>query len=935
MRHNKAVSLSLTVWVVISLFLSNAKPILALGDRANQGSDRVRQEQRTSSTSMKIGNPDQTQVSEPGLPTDRIIVKYKSNMQAFSSPEQVSQMERVSNAAGMTLEYMRTMSGDSHVLQLPERMPVEQVQEISEQLMLLPEVEYAEPDLILTHGLVPNDPFYGSQWHYFDTYGINAPAAWDLTTGSSNVVMAVIDTGITNHADLSGRTVPGYDFISDVLMANDGNGRDNNPSDPGDWVTLADSSGYFAGCPVSDSSWHGTHVAGTMGAASNNGTGVAGVNWNSRILPVRVLGKCGGYTSDIADGMRWAAGLPVSGVPNNPNPAKVLNLSLGGFGACGTTYQNAINSIVSAGSVVVISAGNSNADASNYRPANCSGVITVAATSAAGSRAYYSNYGSTVEISAPGGDFSSDTGVLSTLNTGTTVPVADTYESYQGTSMAAPHLSGVVSLMFSLNPHLTPSQVLQILQSTANPFFSGGTCTTSNCGAGIVDAGAAVNAVPPRITSFSPVTGQVGTNVTISGFNFARVTSVRFNGVSASFSIISPISISATVPAGATDGPITVTNPGGTATSSFTFTIPAVVVGSGIYDDYDSAWSYAGTWNTLSTSGPYNNTLHQTTTAGSYGEVSFTGTQVKLTYLKAPGRGSFDVYIDGIKVVTLNENSASVVRQASWTSWMLTYGVHAIRIQSLGNGWIDLDALEVFGGPDLAAPAAISTLSAATGVENGAVNLTWTAVGDDGSTGTASSYLVRYSASPITSGTWDAATPVSAGVPAPKPAGQSESMTVTGLNSGSTYYFAVRAQDEVPNLGAASNSPSAVAAVIPAAGAGTYDGNNSWFGRVGNWALLTTSGPYANTLNYSSSIGDYATFTMNGSSFVLYYTQYTNRGNIEVYVDNVLVTTINANGALVWQKTWVSPNLGAGVHTVRFVHASGTYIDIDAIQVSP
>lgn len=183
--------------------------------------------------------------------------------------------------------------------------------------------------------LVPNDPQYTNQWHYKGTYGIDAPAAWDIITGSTDIVVAVIDTGICNHADLAGRYLPGYDFVSDVLVANDGGGRDGDASDPGDWITAAeDGSGYFAGCGASDSSWHGTHVAGTIGAASNNNFGVAGINWVSKILPVRVLGKCGGNTSDIIDGMRWAAGLTVAGVPANPYPAKVLNMSLGGSGAC-------------------------------------------------------------------------------------------------------------------------------------------------------------------------------------------------------------------------------------------------------------------------------------------------------------------------------------------------------------------------------------------------------------------------------------------------------------------------------------------------------------------------------------------------------------------------------------------------------------------------
>ncbi|MCU0500306.1 MAG: S8 family peptidase [Anaerolineae bacterium] len=422
-------------------------------------------------------------------------------MLGTTGPASALALQRLSDAAGVSLTYVREMSGDAYVLGLPSPMPLPEVQAIADRISALPEVQYAEPDAIMQHTLTPNDPQYGNQWHYFapgaGQYGINAPAAWDITTGSASIVVAVIDTGITNHADLAGRSVPGlgYDFITNVASANDGNGRDSDPSDPGDWVTANE---CFAGSSASNSSWHGTHVAGTIGAASNNGMGVAGVNWSSRIVSARVLGKCGGTISDIADGMRWSAGLAVAGVPANANPAKVLNLSLGGSGACGTTYQDAINAIVAAGATVVISAGNSNADASGFRPANCNGVITVAATNRNGSRSYYSNYGATVEISAPGGEtnVSSSNGVLSTLNTGTQGPLADKYAYYQGTSMAAPHVAGVASLMLSRNPWLTPAQVLSLMQSTATAFPGGSSCTPSLCGSGIVNAGAAVAAVP-------------------------------------------------------------------------------------------------------------------------------------------------------------------------------------------------------------------------------------------------------------------------------------------------------------------------------------------------------------------------------------------------------------------------------------------------------
>ena len=222
---------------------------------------------------------------------------------------------------------------------------------------------------------------------------------------------------------------------------------------------------------MSNSSWHGTHVSGTIGAVSDNGIGVAGINQNSKIQPLRVLGKCGGYTSDIADAIRWSAGLPVSGIPNNnPTPDRVVNISLGGSGACDSVTQSAINAAVAAGTVVVVAAGNSNSDASNFTPANCNNVITVAATGHTGSRAYYSNYGTSVEIAAPGGDAQLGKTILSTLNAGTQGPGADSYANYQGTSMATPHVVGIVSLMLSLNPSLTPAQVTTMLQATATPF---------------------------------------------------------------------------------------------------------------------------------------------------------------------------------------------------------------------------------------------------------------------------------------------------------------------------------------------------------------------------------------------------------------------------------------------------------------------------------
>src|SRR6185295_4575815 len=219
--------------------------------------------------------------------------------------------------------------------------------------------------------------------------------------------------------------------ISDPAAANDSDGRDPDGSDPGDWVSQSDINGALRGrnCTAESSSWHGTMTAGVMAANGNDAAWTAGINWAAKILPVRVLGKCGGYDSDIADGMSWAGGLSVTGVPDNPTPAHVINLSLGGSGRCGTTYTRAINAILARGvtRAIVVAAGNENTNASNAVPASCPGVIAVAATSVTGQKASYSNFGSTVAIAAPGGDSGPKANLIVALsNTGTTIAQADT-----------------------------------------------------------------------------------------------------------------------------------------------------------------------------------------------------------------------------------------------------------------------------------------------------------------------------------------------------------------------------------------------------------------------------------------------------------------------------------------------------------------------------
>jgi subtilisin family serine protease len=438
---------------------------------------------------------------------DALIVQPAQGRSAGQIRARVARLTGEAAALGKTVG-----TGEARSIDLPEDAPVDDLRELADQLVSEGLAEYAEPDLRMAVFVV-DDPLYPLQWHLFGkgttgtTHGIDVEAAWKRTTGSPDVTVAVLDTGHRPHPDLDSRIVPGYDMISDPKAARDGDGRDPDPTDEGDWLNTGDCA---TGTPARPSSWHGLHVAGTIGASTNNSIGVAGVDQRAKLQHVRVLGRCGGSMSDVADGIRWAAGLPVSGVPVNATPARVINLSLGGAGECETTLQSAVDAAITAGSVVIAAAGNANLNAANTTPANCSRVITVAATGPAGDRGGaivggirkpYSNYGEVVDIAAPGGDNSfSGGGVVSTHNDGGTTAKNHTYAGLVGTSMAAPHVSGVVSLMLAARPSLTPRQSRELLLGTTRPFGSSSgafRCSSSktaayHCGAGIVDAGAAV-----------------------------------------------------------------------------------------------------------------------------------------------------------------------------------------------------------------------------------------------------------------------------------------------------------------------------------------------------------------------------------------------------------------------------------------------------------
>ncbi|MFD1210923.1 S8 family serine peptidase [Arthrobacter sp. GCM10027362] len=445
------------------------------------------------------------QQAVPDTGTDRFIVKFKDGIKRTSA-QRDGAYERAAAVADTTADEVRATGTGARVIETDRRLGEDEAADLVQALESRADVEYAEPDRLMQPTTAPNDPIYPDLWGLGDGYpGMRLSRAWEASTGASTVV-AVIDTGITAHSDLDANILPGYDMISDRDMSRDGGGRDSNPRDEGDWCGAYDVS-----------SWHGTHVAGTIAAVANNGKGVTGVAYGAKVVPVRALGACGGWTTDITDGIVWAAGGTVPNVPANPNPADVINMSLGGEGYCSQSEQNAINQAVALGSTVVVAAGNENQPAEYVSPANCENVITVASAGPTGELAPYSNYGDAVDVTAPGGDMNhTDGGIVSTWNTGTTVPGTEGYAWMQGTSMAAPHAAGLAALLISANPGMGPAAVEERMKSTARKAVCAG-----GCGAGHIDAAAALG-VAAQLPAVEPaalaVTGNplVGETVTAS-----------------------------------------------------------------------------------------------------------------------------------------------------------------------------------------------------------------------------------------------------------------------------------------------------------------------------------------------------------------------------------------------------------------------------------
>lgn len=511
-----------------------------------------------------------------GEETRRVIVKFRHEGFVVSARTPAnavrSRIGELSARQAVALTLARSVSDRTHALWLERPLRGRELDRVLKRLAADPSVEYAVADGRKYRAAIPSDPLFNQapetgQWWLTEpnstfVSAIDGPRAWDLTTGDARVVVAVLDTGaMFDHPDLGradegGKFLPGYDFVGGggsvdaIKVANDGDARDPDPSDPGDWVDTSDHTDpLFSDCDIADSSWHGVHIAGIIGARSNNGVGGAGIGWDTPILPVRVLGKCFGYDSDIIAGMRWAAGLAVPDAPPNPSPARVVNLSLGSLGACTAPYVNAVDELRARGVLVVAAGGNDGArDVAS--PGNCPGVVSVTALRHVGTKVGFANFGPGITVAAPGGNCVNVGAnqpclypIVSADNAGIRRPGAMIYGGKLGTSFSTPMVAGVAALMLSRDPLLSNDDLTARLRLTSrvfpapdpallscsDPAFAPNAdgdlpndgqcnCTSSSCGEGMLDAGAAVRAATNAVAVvFGPSSGTQGQAVTFDG----------------------------------------------------------------------------------------------------------------------------------------------------------------------------------------------------------------------------------------------------------------------------------------------------------------------------------------------------------------------------------------------------------------------------------
>jgi serine protease len=411
-------------------------------------------------------------------PVDSFIIGYRLGSQKAKatslglptvSPERhaMTATAAFGKQRGITMRHQRSLSMNAELLTTSKKLDRIDAERLMRKIAEDPEVAYVEPNILLNTAYEASDPHYPNQYGLRNgPGGINANIAWNFGYHGNGKIIAVIDTGVTPHPDLNVNIINGWDFITNAQNANDGDGRDNNATDPGNWTNVGT---CYQNAPARDSDWHGTHVAGIISAVADNGIGIAGVAFNAKVLNVRALGRCGGNIVDIADAINWSTGGSVQGVPSvGVNRASVVNLSLGGLAACSQYMQQAIDAANSRSAIVVVAAGNDNVDAKSFTPANCSGTLVVGATDANGNRAFFSNYGAKVDVAAPG------INIVSTVSSGLTVAAASEYRYKSGTSMSAPYIAGIAAMLQSRpNPDMNTHQFRQIAITFRKPAYVG------------------------------------------------------------------------------------------------------------------------------------------------------------------------------------------------------------------------------------------------------------------------------------------------------------------------------------------------------------------------------------------------------------------------------------------------------------------------------
>ena len=747
-------------------------------------------------------NPVRSHPVEIGPQANRLVVGFlatagNSSIQRIKSrrPQAIyvtqAQTSRADVAAllqrtGIATRGSRQFAPSMHVVFLEKTLYGADVAAALDKLRADPAVAFAEIDERRYAQALPNDPLFlptataSGQWYMLtpstatptsDAAATDAVSAWGITQGSSGTVIADIDSGIRfDHPDLlragfGGRLLPGYDFVGQdlnasnsaplgtYLVANDGDGWDPDPSDPGDWIDSTDlmNTAVFPSknCSVENSSWHGTRVMGVLGALTNNDVGIAGMTWNPYLLPVRALGKCGGLDSDIIAGIMWSVGMPVfddSGnpVPANPYPADIVNLSLGGTGgSCPADYANLVTQLTGMGVLVVASAGNESGPVDI--PANCPGVLAVAGLRNVGTKVGYSSLGPQVGIGAPAGNCVNTTAgspclrsIDTTVNEGLTVPGANGYTDQTntnlGTSFSAPIVSGIAAMMRAVNANLTPPQLIARLQASSTPYpqpvttpptpqcsnSSSSTvecaCTTSTCGAGMVNAFSAVKAALNPISAVKIPAGYIGgagtfdasgsvaaCGATIASYAWSKSGAVVINSganspqVNITGSGTGTLTLVVTDSAGNTDtalvnisaggassaapsaagtsasaciNPMTVTPAPPTISASFSPVSVAVSVPAMLVVSFNNTNGFALTQSGITVSLPANLTLGQQAPASSCGgaamSLSSTSGSVTLSGANIPANGSCNMTFS-VQSTTASSYTASIPANALMT----------------------------------------------------------------------------------------------------------------------------------------------------------------------------------------------------------------------------------------------------------------------------